>query len=91
MSAAGSDPGAAELLEEIRRQRARGQGQIARSLAKPRALKPGLRERDAADVIHALMSPEVYRLFVGDRKWKPAQYRQWLADTLTQQLTKSDE
>ena len=87
VSAAGSDPAAVELLEDIRRQRARGQGQIARSLSKAHALKPGLRERDAADVIHALMSPEVYRLLVGDRKWKPERYRQWLAATLTQQLT----
>ena len=86
-SAAGSDPAAAELLNEIRQQRDRGQGQIARSLARARALKPGLRERDAADLIHALMSPEVYRLLVGDRRWTPERYQQWLATTLTQQLT----
>ena len=86
-SAAASDPAAAELLGEIRQQRDRGQGQIARSLARARALKPGLRERDAADLIHALMSPEVYRLLVGDRRWKPERYQQWLATTLTQQLT----
>ena len=91
VSAAGSDPGAAELLEEIRRQRARGQGHIARALSKAGSLKSGLRERDAADLIHALMSPEVYRLLVGDRKWKPERYRQWLADTLAQQLMTSGE
>jgi AcrR family transcriptional regulator len=85
-SAAGSDPAAAELLNEIRQQRTRGQGQIARSLARAGALKPGLRERDAADLIHALMSPEVYRLLVGDRRWTPERYQQWLATTLTQQL-----
>ena len=85
-SAAGSDPAAAELLNEIRQQRDRGQSQIARSLARARALKPGLRERDAADQIHALMSPEVYRLLVGDRRWTPERYQQWLATTLTQQL-----
>jgi AcrR family transcriptional regulator len=86
-SAAGSDPAAAELHSEIRQQRDRGQGQIARSLARAHALKPGLRERDAADLIHALMSPEVYRLLVGDRGWTPERYEQWLATTLTQQLT----
>jgi AcrR family transcriptional regulator len=86
-SAAGSDPAAAEHLNEIREQRDRGQGQIARSLARARALKPGLRERDAADLMHALMSPEVYRLLVGDRRWTPERYQQWLATTLTQQLT----
>jgi AcrR family transcriptional regulator len=87
VSAAGSDPAAAELLREIRQQRDRGQRQIARALARARALKPGLRERDAADLIHALMSPEVYRLLVGDRGWAPERYQAWLATTLTQQLT----
>ena len=42
------------------------------------ALRPKLRERDAADIIHALMSPEVYRLLVGDRGWPPERYEQWL-------------
>ncbi len=87
VSAAGSDPAAAELLGEVRQQRDQGQGQIARSLSRARALKPGLRERDAADLIHALMSPEVYRLLVGDRSWAPERYQQWLATTLVQQLT----
>ena len=87
VSAAGSDPAAAELLEEIQRQRAEGQSRIARSLARAHALKPGLRARDAADIIHALMSPDVYRLLVGDRGWTPERYRQWLATTLRQQLT----
>ena len=86
-SAAGSDPAAAELRDEIQRQRDRGQGRIARALARAGALEPGLRERDAADLIHALMSPEVYRLLVGDRRWTPERYQQWLATTLTQQLT----
>ena len=87
MSAAGSDPAAAELLSEIRQQRDQGQGQIARSLSRAHALKPGLRERDAADLIHALMSPEVYGLLVGDRGWTPRRYKEWVATTLTQQLT----
>jgi AcrR family transcriptional regulator len=87
MSAAGSDPAAAALFGEIRQQRDQGQGRIARSLSRAHALKPGLRERDAADVIHALMSPEVYRLLVGDRGWKPERYQLWLGTTLTQQLT----
>jgi len=87
VSAAGSDPAAAELLTEIRQERDRGQSRIARSLARAHALKPGLRERDAADLIHTLMAPEVYRLLVGDRGWTPERYQRWLATTLTQQLT----
>jgi hypothetical protein len=37
-------------------------------------LRPKLRERDAADIIHALMSPEVYRLLVLDRGWQSERY-----------------
>ena len=86
VSAAGSDPGAAALLAEQARQRDQGQEQIARSLARIGALRSALRERDAADIIHALMSPEVYRLLVGDQGWYPDRYRQWLTDTPIGQL-----
>lgn len=86
VSAAGSDPDAGALLAEQTRQRDRGQEQIARSLARAGALRAKLRERDAADIIHALMSPEVYRLLVGDRGWTPGQYEQWLKDILIEQL-----
>jgi AcrR family transcriptional regulator len=86
-TASGADPAAAVLLAEYQQKRDDGQGRIARSLARARALRPGLRERDAADLIHALMSPELYRLLVVDRGWPPARYEQWLARTLADQLT----
>ncbi len=85
-SAAASDPAAAALLAEQARHRQQGQAQIARSLALAGALRPELREREAADIIHALMSPEVYRLLVADRGWRPARYERWLARTLIDQL-----
>ncbi len=86
VSAAGSDPDAAALLAEQTRHRQRGQGEIASILAQSGALRPELREREAADRIHALMSPEVYRLLVVDRGWSPARYQQWLAEILIDQL-----
>jgi AcrR family transcriptional regulator len=86
VSAAGSDPDAESLLAAQTRQRQRGQAHIARSLASAGALRPKLRERDATDIIHALMSPEVYRLLVGDRGWPPERYEQWLRDILIDQL-----
>jgi AcrR family transcriptional regulator len=86
-SAAGSDPAAAVLLAEFQQNRDHGQGRIARTLTRARALRPGLRERDAADLIHALMSPELYRLLVVDRGWAPQRFEQWLARTLADQLT----
>lgn len=86
VSAAGSDQGAAGLLAELTRQRQEGQRVIARSLARSGSLRPNVRERDAADVIHALMSPELYRLLVVDRSWKPERYEKWLTELLTAQL-----
>lgn len=86
LSAAGSDPEAAVLLAEHNRQRQEGQRRIAHALARTGALRPTLDERDAADVIHALVSPEVYRLLVTDRQWSPERYQEWLAATLVQQL-----
>jgi AcrR family transcriptional regulator len=85
-SAAGTDPNAAGLLDELTRQRQRGQRTIARSLARAGALRPELRERDAADLIHALMSPELYQLLVVDRAWNADRYQRWLARTLGDQL-----
>jgi AcrR family transcriptional regulator len=86
VSAAGTDRDAAGLLDDLTRQRQQGQRAIARSLARGGALRAGLKERDAADLIHALLSPEVYRLLVVDRSWKPERYAQWLTETLVQQL-----
>ena len=91
LSAAGTDPDAAALLDELTRQRQQGQRAIARSLARAGALRSELRERDAADVIHALMSPELYRLLVVDRAWKSDRYERWLAKTLDDQLLASDQ
>jgi AcrR family transcriptional regulator len=86
VSAAGSDADAAALFEELTRQRQTGQRLIARSLTRAGALRPELGERDAADLIHALMSPELYQLLVVDRHWNSERYERWLANTLADQL-----
>lgn len=86
VSAAGTDPDAAALLDELTGQRQQGQRMIARSLARAGALRPGLKERDAADLVHALLSPELYRLLVVDRGWRTERYEGWLTETLLDQL-----
>lgn len=86
VSAAGSDPDAARLLDELTGQRRRGQGALAESLARAEALRPPLRRRDAADIVHALMSPEVYRMLVHDSGWSPARFQRWLSAALIEQL-----
>jgi TetR/AcrR family transcriptional regulator, regulator of autoinduction and epiphytic fitness len=84
--AARSDQEAASLLAEIARQRHEGQRRIAASLAGSGALRPGLRERDAADIVHALASPEVYGLLVTDRGWSGERHEEWLRSILAEQL-----
>jgi AcrR family transcriptional regulator len=86
VSAAGSDAEAAALLAEYARRRDAGQGQIAGLLDREQALRPDLTERDAADIVHALMSPELYRMLVIERGWTPRRYAKWLAETLAAQL-----
>src|SRR5690606_6168355 len=86
VSAAGSDPEAAVLLDELTRQRQQGQGRVTRALGRMKALRPGMRSRDAADVVPALASPELYRLLVVDREWSDERYQAWLADVLASQL-----
>jgi hypothetical protein len=84
--AARPDRDAASLLGEIARQCHEGQRRIARSLARLGTLRPGLRERDAADIIHALASPEVYGLLVFDRGWTGERYEKWLRSIPIDQL-----
>ena len=84
LSASGADQEAATLLDDLTQQRQTGQMALVRSLA--RELRPGLTARIAADIVHALASPEVYHLLVVDRAWTAARYTRWLSDTLTAQL-----
>jgi AcrR family transcriptional regulator len=85
-SAARADPEAAALLAEYSRQRHEGQRRVARSLARRGALRTNLKPREAEDIIHALMSPELYRLLVVERGWTTARYAEWLRATLIEQL-----
>lgn len=85
-AAAASEPDARPLLDDLTRQRAQGQRNVARALAERGALRSGLQAADAADIIHALLSPELYRLLVVDRGWTVARFERWLCDLLTAQL-----
>lgn len=80
------DVEAAEMLEITRQQRHTGQGRIARALSRRRALRPGLTQSMATDIIYAVMSPEVFRILTVERGWSEEQYEAWLARTLRTQL-----
>ncbi|WP_340540900.1 TetR/AcrR family transcriptional regulator [Nocardioides sp. GXZ039] len=84
--AADVDEGARDLLHSLDSQRSRGQRQLARALDESGALAPGMSLPEAEDLIHALMSPETFRLLVTQRGWSPDRYADWLTDVLTHQL-----
>lgn len=85
-AAAGGDPGAAELLREHDTGRYEMQEKLARSLARGKQLRPGLKTKAAADVIWTLASERTYLALVRDRGWTPAAYERWLADQLATAL-----
>jgi AcrR family transcriptional regulator len=81
-TAAHADPDAAQLMEEIRRQRHTGQSRIAGALSALEALDPDLALPDAADMTYAALSPEIHRILTVERRWTPDQYEQWLIRSL---------
>ena len=85
-TSAAVDQEAAEMLDITRRQRHTGQSRIARKLAQRKALKPGLSQATAADIVYTVMSPEVFRILTVERGWSEHRYESWLASTLRTQL-----
>lgn len=81
--AAGSDPEMAELHRKQQQARYKDQQRLARSLARKGALKEGLPEATATDIMWAIANPNTHHALISERRWTPGQYEQWLADMLT--------
>jgi AcrR family transcriptional regulator len=81
-TAATVDPDAAQLLEEIRRQRRTGQSRIVAALSAQHALDPDLRLPEAADIAYTVLSPEVHHILTVERGWTAGQYERWLVRSL---------
>lgn len=85
-AAAKSEPEIAELLKSLLEIRLRNIATIAQRLAALKVLHEGLKEEEAADIIWAMASPEVYGLLTVDRGWAKERYVHWLSDTLIRLL-----
>ena len=83
--AAPLEPAIAELWERIQVEYYSNQLAVVRSLG-PGALRPGLGERRAADIIWSLNHPNTWIQLSVLRGWTPAQYERWVGDTSCQQL-----
>ena len=88
-TAAQVDADAAGLLAEIRRQRHTGQSRIVAALEARGALDPSLDTSEAADIVYALLSPEVHRILTVERGWPPGRYEHWIARSLATLLRTS--
>lgn len=80
-AASGVEPELNALWREISERRARNMRVFAADLAKTGTLRPGLSVEEAADVVWAMNSPELYVLLVDGRGWTSEQYERWLADS----------
>ena len=81
--AAGSDPEIAELYRRQQQARYQDQQHLARSLARKGALKQGLSQATATDIMWTIANPDTHHALISERRWTPDQYEQWLAHTLT--------
>jgi AcrR family transcriptional regulator len=76
--AAGADADMAEQWRVNQDQRAVAHHELATQLAEKGALKPGLTLDRAADMIFALISPELFLLLTVERGWSPAEWEEWI-------------
>ncbi len=83
--AAPLEPAIAELWDRVQAEYHANQLAVVRSLG-PGALKRGVSERRAADIIWTLNHPNTWIQLSVLRGWTPAQYERWVGDTSCEQL-----
>jgi AcrR family transcriptional regulator len=81
-TAASAESDVAAMEREGTERRRAGQAAFVRGWASRAALKPGLSEPEAADILWGLTSPDLYHLFVIERRWAGPRYGEWLCATL---------
>jgi AcrR family transcriptional regulator len=79
--AATTEPEAKQVWQEISDRRARNMRQLVRELGPEGTLRAGLTITEAADVIWATASAELFILLTAERGWPLDEYERWLADT----------
>jgi TetR/AcrR family transcriptional regulator, regulator of autoinduction and epiphytic fitness len=81
-TAAAVDPEAAQLMDEIRRQRRVGQSRIVAAFSALDALDPELGISEAVDMTYVALSPDVHHILTVERGWTAEHYEQWLIRSL---------
>jgi AcrR family transcriptional regulator len=85
-SAASSHEDLAALWRRVSSRRARNMRKLVADVVGAGVSRPGLALEEAADVVWAMASPELYLLLVGERGWPSERYARWLGDELKRYL-----
>jgi TetR/AcrR family transcriptional regulator, regulator of autoinduction and epiphytic fitness len=85
-AAADSDPEIASAYQRQQQARYHDQLRIARSLARRGALRDGLSEARAADIIWTLANARTHRSLISERRWTAQEYERWLGQLLAAAL-----
>jgi AcrR family transcriptional regulator len=89
-AAAASDPEIADVYRRQQQRRHNDQRRVARSLARRDALRPGLSEARATDIMWAVANPSMHHRLVAERRWATDEYERWLAHVLTCSLVEQE-
>ena len=79
--ASSTEPEAEQVWKEISDRRAANMRKLVSDLRDAGGLRTGLSVGEAADVVWATNSPELYVMLTRERGWSPSKYEQWLGDT----------
>ena len=85
-TAAETDITIARLRAELDAARLARMTTVARTLAAKTPLRGGLSIEDAAEIMWTYSSPELYGLLVGNRRWSPDRYGQFVGQSLVDAL-----
>lgn len=84
--AATADPEIASILRQLADGRLADAQMVAQSLEEKQALAANVTVKQAADLLWALCSHDLYRMLVVEQHWPPHLYEQWLASSLIHAL-----
>lgn len=79
-------PELADVARQIGTRRHQNQARLIASLHEQGILRPDLSSEEAASVLWALTSYDLYRMLVVEQHWEPTRYETWLAQLLIQHL-----
>ncbi|MFF3346600.1 TetR/AcrR family transcriptional regulator [Streptomyces sp. NPDC002779] len=90
-AAAATNPEIRELWPQRTNPRYTVISTAARALTEKPGARPALSATEVADIVYALLSPELFLVLTRDRAWPPDKWERWAYDTLCSQLMVSGQ